>query len=375
MEIPLYKIFSDESDVEAVSKIIRRKNWWSNGPEISELEKCIAAYLERKYVVVFNSGTSALHAALLSLKIPRNSEIIVPSFTFISTAACPIYIGSRPVFCDIDPETYALNAESLKMVISKKTRAAIPIHYGGQAFPANYIREIADDENIFFVEDTAESLGAMVNNKKAGSFGDVAILSFAGNKLVTSGEGGAVVTDSESIYRRLNLISSLGNITSSSENESVIGYNWRMSTITAALCLSQFQKLDKIIEMRRRNANNMSKNLSRVSGVQIPKNLKNLTNVFQMYTIQIAWGESIRNGLSKFLQQRGITTKIYFQPANEHDFFKKVSPNANDIFPNTVNTSKKVLTLPMYPDLSTEEIEYIVNNIKEYLEKNDSGGK
>jgi perosamine synthetase len=259
MKIPLFKIHYDEDDIKAVSDIIKRGSYWAIGPEIEEFENKLAKYIGKKYAVVFNSGTSALHALLLTYNIKEEDEIIVPSFTFISTANTPLFVNAKPVFAEIEDQTYGLDIDDVKNKITEKTKAIILVHYAGQpARDTEELRELAQRHNLILIEDAAESLGARIGEKKVGTFGDAAMFSFCQNKIITTGEGGVILTDSREIADKLKLIRShgragKGNYFSSSEKPSYValGYNFRMPTMLASLGIYHLNKLDKILEMRR----------------------------------------------------------------------------------------------------------------------------
>ena len=185
-KISLFNIYHEDDDIKAVSDIIKRGMYWATGSEIEEFEKKIAKYVGTKYAVALNSGTSALHILLLAHGI-KDKEVIVPSFTFIATANSVILAGGIPVFAEVEDETFALDTEDVKKRITEKTKAIMPMHYGG--FPARDIeklRKLADENNLLLIEDAAQSLGANINGKKAGTFGDSAIFSFCQNKIIFS---------------------------------------------------------------------------------------------------------------------------------------------------------------------------------------------
>ena len=207
-KIPLYKIFHDESDEKLVQKVISRGMDWAIGPEIAEFEKLLANYVGTSYCVTFNSGTSALHAAILALKIKK--EIIVPSFSFIATSNSVLMANTRPVFADIEKETFGIDPKHVKKLISKKTGSIIPVHYSGMSCKIDEILQLSKIQKIPVIEDCAESLGATNNGKKVGTFGDASIFSFAPNKIISTGEGGAVLTNSKKLYEKLKLIRSHG---------------------------------------------------------------------------------------------------------------------------------------------------------------------
>ena len=370
-KIPLFKIYWDEEDVEAVTEAIKAGMNWAVGPKVEQFEDLIANYVGTKYSVTFNSGTSALHAALLAHGIKAGDEIIVPSFTFIATANAPLFVKAKPVFADIEEETFGLDPEDVKEKITKKTRAIIPIHYGGCACKIRELKEIAEDKNLLLIEDAAESLGARVINKKVGTFGDSAMLSFCQNKVITTGDGGAMVTDSRAVYEKLKLIRSHGRLETSDYFSSTeymdyvtLGYNFRMSNITAALGIAQLKKADKIIEMRRENAGYLTTKLNHeVKETIIPTPPKDYFHVYQMYSVKI----NNRDKLMKHLADSGIMTKVYFSPVHLTHFYKNELGYTCEL-PVTEEISSHVLTLPLYPTLTKGEIDFIIDKIKSFFE-------
>jgi len=369
-KIPLFKIYWDEEDVKSVAEAIKAGINWATGPNVEKFEELIVDYVGAKYAVTFNSGTSALHAALLAHGIKQNDEVIVPSFTFIATANVPLFVGAKPVFADIEEETFGLNPEDVKEKITKKTKAIISIHYGGCPCKIRELREIAEEHSLILIEDAAEALGARIGDKKIGTFGDSAVFSFCQNKIITTGEGGAVITNSREIYEKLKLIRSHGRLEtqdyfSSTEymDYMTLGYNFRMSNIIAALGVAQFKKIDKIVEMRRENARYLTRNLSKIKGVTTPNPPQGYFHVYQMYTIRT----KNRDELMKHLADKGIMTKVYFHPVHLTHFYKNELGYKCKL-PITEQISLQVLTLPMFPSLTREEMDYITEKIKKFFE-------
>ena len=370
-KIPLFKIYWDEEDVQSVTEAIKAGMNWATGPNVGKFEELIAHYVGTKYAVTFNSGTSALHTALLAHEIKNGDEVIVPSFTFIATANAPLFVGANPVFADIEEETFGLDPEDVKEKITEKTKAIIPIHYGGCPCKIRELKEIAEDYGLILIEDAAESLGARIGDKKVGAFGDSTMLSFCQNKIITTGDGGALITDSKEIYEKLKLIRSHGRLEtqdyfSSSEymDYVTLGYNFRMSNITAALGIAQLKKIDRIIEMRRENAKYLTTTLKReIKEILTPAPPRDYYNVYQMYTIRV----DRRDELMKHLADSGIMTKVYFLPVHLTHFYKNELGYMCKL-PVTEEISTQVLTLPMYPTLTKEERDYIVEKIKRFFE-------
>jgi perosamine synthetase len=238
-KIPLFKSYWEDDDIGSITDVIRRGTYWATGPEVEKFEHDIRNFIGTKYALSFNSGTSALHAALLAHEI-TSGDVIVPSFTFIATANAVVLAGAKPVFAEIEAESYGLDLEDVKQKITKKTKAIIPVHYGGGACKEiQALREIATDNNLLLIEDAAESIGSKFFSKMVGTFGNSAMFSFCQNKVITSGEGGAIVTDSRDVHEKLKLIRSHGRLenqndyfTTTNEFDYVqVGYNFRMSSI------------------------------------------------------------------------------------------------------------------------------------------------
>jgi dTDP-4-amino-4,6-dideoxygalactose transaminase len=374
-KIPLFKSYWDQNDIDSITKVVKRGTYWATGPEVQEFENKIAKYVGTKYAISFNSGTSALHSLLLAYNI-KSKEVIVPSFTFISTANAVLLAGGKTVFAETESQTYSLDAESVKEKITEKTKAIIPIHYGG--LPSKDIfelKKITEDNNLLLIEDAAESLGSKYQGKKTGSFGDAAMFSFCQNKVITTGEGGIIVTDSKKIFEKMKLIRSHGRVESrnndyfstTKEMDYIdIGYNFRMPTMTAALGLSQLKKIDKIIKMRREKAAYYNKKLKNINELITPIEQKNQKHVYQMYTIQLK-NKKIRDKLQKHLTKKGIMTKVYFHPIHLKTYYKNKFGYQKGDLPKTEELSEKVLTLPLYPQLTKKDQEYIIQNINKFF--------
>ena len=374
-KLPLYKIYTDDEDVNLITKIIKRGSNWAIGPEIEEFESAISNYVGVDYCTVLNSGTSSLHATLLAFGLGNGDEILVPSFSFVSTANSVLFVNATPSFVDIEEKTFGLNPELIKEKISSSTKAIIPMDYGGMSCQISEIKKHAENNDLLLIEDCAESLGSSINGKKVGSISDAAIFSFCGNKVLTTGEGGAVVTNSRDIYDKIKLIRSHGRLdqTNYFENPSssqylALGYNWRMSSITAALGLTQLNKLEKIIKMRKNNANYLSSKLSKFSQIKVPTPPNGYDHIYQMFTIRLP-DRNIRNSLHDFLTSRRIFSKVYFTPIHTTSFYQQKFSIDNNSLPITEKISNQVLTLPLYPNMTMEEKDLLVQTISEFFEE------
>jgi perosamine synthetase len=373
-KVPLYRIFTDEEDVEAVNKVIRRGTQWAIGPEIEEFENAICDFVGTDYAVVVNSGTSGLHAALQAYGIGKNDEVIVPSFSFISTANSVLFVNAIPIFSDIEEENYGLDPSILERKITSKTKAIMPMDYAGQSCKIFDLIEIAKKYDLTLIEDAAEGLGSSINGINVGSVSDCAIFSFTGNKVMTTGEGGAVVTNSKEIYNKLKLIRSHGRVDTTNyfQNPNVsdyvnIGYNWRIPTISAALGISQLSKLPKIIKMRQDNAKYLSSHISKHKEIEIPSPKSGSDHIYQMYTIKLK-NKMLRDNLHSFLTTKGIFSKIYFSPIHLTKFYKEKFGTKTGMLPVTEYLSEHLLTLPMFPNMTMEEKKLIVDSVDEFFE-------
>jgi perosamine synthetase len=277
----------------------------------------------------------------------------------------------------MESETFGLDPEDVEKKITSRTRAILPIHYGGCPCKVRELEEMAEDHNLLLIEDAAESFGAKIGDRKVSTFGDSAVLSFCQNKIITTGEGGAVVTESREIYEKLKLIRSHGRLGTSDYFSSTevmdyvaMGYNFRMSNITAALGISQLEKIDKLIEMRRKNARYLTKELEQVKGITVPLPPENYHHVYQMYSVRV--NPERRDELIMYLAKKGIMTKVYFSPVHLTHLYKNELKYACKL-PVTEEISRQVLTLPMYPSLTIEEMDYIAEEIKAFF--SEEGGK
>jgi perosamine synthetase len=330
MEIPLFKIHWNEDDIEAVNSIIRSGTYWCVGRDIEEFEQEIARYLGPEHCVLLNSGGSALQALMVAHDFQRGDEIIVPSFTFIASAYAPLYVGATPVFGDIEEDTYGLDAEDVKQKISRNTKAILPVHYGGMPCRINALRDLAEDHDLVLIEDAAQALGAKYGGKSIGTFGHSSIFSFCQNKVITTSEGGCIVTDDNSINEKVRLFRSYGRVISD----------------------DYFAGLQGLSE------------LEEVSCPVPPSD--DFFTVYQMFTIRVRTGQEERDALMKHLGEKGISSKVYFDPVHKYSVFQKLGYDSTRL-PVTEKIASEVLTIPMYPHMTNEELDYLSKSISEFF--------
>jgi perosamine synthetase len=372
MKIPLFKIYHDDNDVKSVTSVIKSGMQWAIGPSVNRFEELITQDLGIDYCVVFNSGTSALHAIMLAHGIHEGDEVIVPSFTFIATANAQLFVGARPVFADVDRKTLGLDPDKVLEKVTSKTKAIIPVHYGGCPAQIQALKEIADDNDLLLIEDAAESFGAKMDDQMTGTFGHSSMLSFCQNKVITTGEGGAIITKSKEIYQKLLLIRSHGRsddnnyFTSAVSGDYVgLGYNIRLSNINAALGVSQLQKVERIISMRQEVARYYMENLKTVKEIVLPFQPPNSRHVFQLFSVRVKNGQ--RDALIDFLKSKGIMTKIYFSPIHLTHYYANIL-GYTDHLPVTESLAKEILSLPIHPTMSEKELDFVITSIKDFYE-------
>jgi len=367
--IPLFEIFYDQREIENVLDSITRGGYWANGPYVNEFESELESYLGVEHAVTVNSGTTALHCALEAHDIGPGDEVIVPSFTFIATANAVRLAGAEPVFSDIERETYGLDPNDVSNRINEATEAILPVHCYGGGCRIDELAAIAADHDVILIEDAAESFGATVDGRMLGTIGDTGVLSFCQNKVITSGEGGAVITDDPEVAHRAECYRSHGRtsesyFTDTKSGEYVdLGSNFRMADMVAAVGAAQLKKADSLIEQRRQLADRYRNGLDEIQSVQ-PHALSHGQHVYQLYTVSLDRNVD-RKSIIDALAQDGISSKVYWDPpVHRTKYYRETTQNRPNL-PVTDDVASRVLTLPMYPGLSDTDVDRIVSTIQE----------
>lgn len=368
--VPLFQIDWNGEEIKNVVDSVTRGSFWANGPYIDEFERELESYHNTENAIVFNSGTSALIAALNAHGVGVGDEVIVPSFTFISTANAAKIVGATPRFVDIDQDRYGLDPAAVESNITEETAAIVPVHYAGKPCLIGELRKIADAHDIPLIEDAAEAFGAQVKGEPVGSFGDSAMLSFCQNKVITTGEGGAILTDDEEIAARCRRIRSHGRAsedyfadTSAGEYVS-LGQNYRMPDVVAAIGVAQIEKAEDIIRRRRRVAQRYNERLRGIEGITCPSDPPKGRHVYQLYTVTFN-DEIDRDAVIERLTEQGVSSKVYFNPAHESQYYQTETSYASGSLSVTSAVSDRVLSLPMDPNMSIETTERVVNAVDE----------
>ena len=364
-KIPLFEIFTDTKDLIAVNNVLKSKRNWATGEKVDEFEKKICQYTRSQFALTFNSGTNAIYASLLAAGIGPGDEVIVPAFTYVATVEPVSLVGAKPVFVDIEQSTFGLDPKDVRKKISKKTKAIIAVHYAGIPCKISVLLKIAQENNLILIEDAAEAFGSTVGNRKVGTFGDFAIFSFSQGKIITTGEGGAVLTKSKVFFDSLKLIRSLGRKEISDTTHENLpcdfiqpGYNFRLSNILAALGVSQLSKIKSILEKRHKLAKYYQQKLINIKEISAHNSDGSGASGYHIYPVLA----DDRDGLSEYLGKCGIDSKVYFQPVYNHYLYRKY----RDRLPTTEKISAKVLCLPFFAAMKKKDVDYVVSAIKKY---------
>lgn len=364
--IPVFEPTIGNEEIVAVSDaLIKGEISGSFGNYIPDFENTFAQYCGCKFGVAVSSGTAALHLAVAVLEIGKKNEVLVSSSTNIATALAVIHNGAMPIPVDSEPQTWNLDLDKIESLITTKTKAIIPVHLFGHPVDMDKLMKISDANNLFVIEDCAESHGATCRGKMTGSFGDMGCFSFYANKVITTGEGGMIVTDSEELAEKLRLLRNLA-FTSPRFKHELAGYNFRMTGYQAAMGLVQTKKIESIIEKKRRVAKSYNKFLKDVKGLQLPYEAEWARNVYWMYSILITSEFGLRrDDLMDKLSEAGIGTRTFFCPMNQQPCLTKIEGFKPSLCPVADNLWENGLYLPSSINLTEKQIKYICEKIKE----------
>lgn len=373
--IPVFQPYVGDEEIEAIAEVIKSK-WLGLGPKTAEFEKAFASYIGTEYAVGLNSGTSALDLALKLYGINRGDEVIVPTMTFVSTAHAVVYNLATPIFVDVDPETLNIDLSDIESKLTKRTRAIISVHYSGRPVDFGVLKEIVEGKNIILIEDAAHASGSSYKGIKCGALGDIAAFSFHAVKPLACSDGGAITLNDKDMMERAKRLRWLGIDKGTWDRTSLdrsywweyqvdeIGLKCHMNDIQAAMGLVQLKKLDKAMGMRRDAAELYSKLLSRVKEIELPLFDNDIfKSSWHIYCIKC----ERRDELSLYLRDKGISTGVHYKPIHLYSCYgnKTYLPKAEEVF-------KKILTLPLFPELKIEEIEFIVKSIREFYGRKSS---
>jgi perosamine synthetase len=357
-----------EEEVEAVTKVMRSGMLTSAlgaGPKVLEFEKNFAAFAGVKHAIGVNTGTAALHAAISATGIKPGDEVILPAFTFVATAEAAILAGGKPVFTDIDPQTFTLSPQAVKEALTKKTKVILPVDLYGLPADIDPIKEIAAKRDIIVVEDCAQSHGATYDQKPTGAKADLACWSLYAAKNMGTGEGGVVTTDNDKLGETVRMIRTHGEKVK--YTSLILGNNYRMTEIQAAIGVEQLKKLPVFLARRSENAKKLTKLLEKSDKIDLPPKLVNRTPSGYLYTVRIRNATmETRNSIIKKMQAQGIGADAYYPtPVHQMPYYKQTF-GVFDL-PETLKAANQVISLPIHPGVTEEQIKFIAKTFLSLL--------
>jgi dTDP-4-amino-4,6-dideoxygalactose transaminase len=363
--IPIAKPFIGDEETEAVNKVLK-SGIIAQGHKVRELEEKFAKLCNVKYAVAVNSGTAALHAALKAADVGQGDEVITTPFTFIATANTILMQNAKPVFTDVMEDTFNINPRGIKNRVTGKTKAIVAVDLYGHLCDYDEINQIVGKSKIPVVEDACQAVNAEYNSKKAGSFGNMAVFSFYATKNITCGEGGIVTTDNKDYADNIKLFRQHGRSKMSAYEYVNLGYNYRMTDISAAMLLEQIKKIGFITEKRIENAAYLSEGLGKIKGIKVPVVKEGFKHVFNQYTIKVEDDFKLgRDDLMEHLNKKGISSAVYYpKPLHLCEHFRKLGYKEGD-FPVAEKLSRQVLSLPVHPHVTKEQLDLIITTFGE----------
>ena len=365
--IPINKPQIDDEERQEILKVLDEGILTSasnfGGKRVQDFERLLADFLHVKHAIAVNSGTAALHASILAAGIKESDEILIPSFTFVATANSVACTGAKPVFVDIEKDTYTMDPLDLENKITKKTRAIIPVHLYGHPAKMDEIKEIANKHSIIVIEDACQSLGSTYDGKQTGTLGQMGCFSMYASKVLTSGEGGAITTDSDEFAEKLRMIRNHGMV--NGYDTRIIGFNMRLPEISAAIAKTQMKKIQSMLDKRASNARKLGQLLSnKIKDKNIVLPHENQRTKYNWYLYTMALNDS-RDKVKKFLNDSGIGATIYYDPpVHQTPFYSKFYNGELEI---TEWASKSVLSLPVHPSITEKDLDFMANKVEEAI--------
>lgn len=373
--IPYGKQTIEQDDIQAVVDVLK-SDFLTTGPKIAEFEQTVADYVGAKYAVAISNGTSALHAACFAAGIEPGDEVITTPLTFAASANCVLYCGGTPVFADVDPKTYNIDPEDIRRKITDRTKAIIAVHLAGQPCDMDAIHSIAREHGLIVIEDGAHALGSVYKGKKVGSMSDMTTFSFHPVKPITTGEGGMIVTDNEEFYKKMVLFRSHGITRDDSmmtRNDGPwfyqqfdLGYNYRITDIQCALGCSQMKKLDRFLARRKEIVARYNEAFADCDNIITPYQLSDTESGWHLYIVQVK--NCDRRQVFEGMREKGIGVNVHYIPVYMHPYYQEHGyenvhcANAEEIYSH-------IISLPLYPGLTSEQQDYVIDTLKSLCEE------
>lgn len=371
--------YIDDADIQAVVDVLK-SDYLTCGPKITELEDKLCKLTGAKYCVVCSNGTAALHIACLAANVGEGDEVITTPITFAASANCALYCGAKPVFADINAETYNIDPKKVKELTTSKTKAVVAVDYTGQSVELDELVEHCHKNNIILIEDGAHVIGTKYNGKMNGSIADMTTFSFHPVKTVTGGEGGAVMTNSKELYEKLLLYRSHGITRDASlmtkEPEGPwyyqmvdLGYNYRMTDMQAALIISQLDKLPMFSERRKEIVNRYNEAFSKLPSIFVQKEIPQSDTTRHLYILRII-PEKLSINRAKFFEalgKEGVVCNVHYIPVYYFPYYEKMGYKKG-LCPNAEKLYEEIISLPLYYGMSDDDVESVILAVKKIAE-------
>ncbi len=376
--LPYAKQFIDEEDKKAVVEVLG-SDYLTTGPKIQEFERQFAEYVGARYGVAVINGTAALHAACFAIDIQAGDEVITTPMTFTATANSILYCGGKPIFADIDQNTYNIDISKIEALITEKTKAIIPVHFTGQPVEMEGVHTLAQKYNLKVIEDAAHALGSLYKGEKVGGLSDMTIFSFHPVKHITTGEGGMITTNDEGLYKRLQLFRTHGitrdpNVLTKQEGpwyyeQQALGYNYRITDIQAALGCSQLHKIEVFLQRRKEIVAKYNDAFQNIEGLVLPKQLPHLQSAWHLYVIQIdlSMFEASRKEIYEALIKENIGVNVHYIPVYYHPYYQKLGYKKG-ICPNAEALYDRMITLPLFYGISDQDVSDVITAVQKVLQ-------
>lgn len=375
--IPYGKQSIDQDDIQAVLDVLQSDRL-TTGPKIEEFEEKLAVRSGSRYAVVLNSGTAALHAAYFAAGVGPGDEVITSPITFAATANAALFLGARPVFADVRPDTVNIYPQELERHITSRTKVLVPVDFAGHPADLDDVIDIARRNNLVVIEDAAHSLGARYHGRPVGSIADMTIFSFHPVKHITTGEGGAVVTNNKGYYEKLLAFRSHGMVR---EKERLtdyhgpwyhemhcLGYNYRITDIQCALGISQLNKLDGFLRKRQNIVDFYNGRLGRLETLETPVTLPDVTPAWHLYVIRLRGRAFTRRELYEELHRSGIGVQVHYLPVYRHPYYQKLGYRRG-LCPVAEDYYHRALSLPLFPAMSDEDADRVAEELFRILSR------
>ncbi len=368
--------YIDENDIKAVTDTLR-SDYLTCGPKIQELENCLKAYTGAEYAVAVSNGTAALHCACVAAGIGPGDEVITTPLTFAASANCALYCGAKPIFADINPETYNIDPACIRKLITANTKAVVAVDYTGQAVEVEEIRRICDEYNLIFIEDAAHSIGTSYDGRKVGSLADMTTFSFHPVKTVTGGEGGAVMTNDSELYRRLSLARTHG-ITHDVEahkdepwyyEQVSLGYNYRITDFQSALLISQMGKLDEFIKRRKEIVAAYNEAFGDMPEIILQKEIPQSDTCRHLYVIRLNFEKlkCTRLEFFKAMAAENVQCQIHYIPVYWFPYYQSLGYEKG-LCPNAEEVYEGIMSIPLYPKMTDEDVSDVIHTVRKVVD-------